>query len=241
MDPFVGSPWRPYVALTVTVGSRAYGLHRPDSDTDTKGFYVPPTSSYFGLVKPPEQLESHDPDMVYYEIEKFIRLALKGNPTILETLWSHQDREWFPNDPNVHLFAPHARDQIVYLLRYGREWFLGKHLVAPFLGMAKSHMHKIMGRHAETDRERRDAMHMLRIMYSARQIAREGSPMLDVGVYRDHLLRVRNGTFDLGETLAEFEMLYTEVRDAFACSTLPDRPQTVQADAWLRQLRRDML
>jgi hypothetical protein len=82
---------------------------------------------------------------------------------------------------------------------------------------------------------------MLRIMYSARQIAREGSPMLDVGVYRDHLLRVRNGTFDLGETLAEFEMLYTEVRDAFACSTLPDRPQTVQADAWLRQLRRDML
>ena len=77
----------PFVIFRCIVGSRAYGLDTERSDIDRRGFYLPPASLHWSLAKLPEQLET-DQEECYWEIEKFIRLALKANPNILECLYT---------------------------------------------------------------------------------------------------------------------------------------------------------
>ena len=78
----------PYVVYDATVGSRAYGLERDGSDVDVRGVYLPPADLHWSLDGVPEQIEDPDADRVYWEYEKFVRLALKSNPNILEVLWT---------------------------------------------------------------------------------------------------------------------------------------------------------
>ncbi len=68
-------------------GSRAYGTDTPESDTDIKGVFVQPMSSFFGLHRV-EQLSNETSDIVFYEIGRFVELLLKCNPGALELLCS---------------------------------------------------------------------------------------------------------------------------------------------------------
>jgi uncharacterized protein len=76
-----------FVQYRCIVGSTAYGLNHEASDVDRRGFYLPPADLEWSLAGVPEQLET-DNEEVYWEIEKFIRLALKANPNVLECLYS---------------------------------------------------------------------------------------------------------------------------------------------------------
>lgn len=79
------------------VGSRAYGIHMEDSDYDYSGIflqsldcYIKPSlykeyielSNYPVSLELPEQAEGK-----LYNIKRYIDLALKNNPNILELLW----------------------------------------------------------------------------------------------------------------------------------------------------------
>lgn len=81
---------RPWIVYRCQVGSRAFGLASDDSDDDIRAFYLPPGRLHWSLFKLPEQLEfnAEDRDEVYWELEKFLKLALKANPNVLETLWT---------------------------------------------------------------------------------------------------------------------------------------------------------
>jgi hypothetical protein len=70
------------------VGSRAYGLSHDGSDTDRRGFYLPPADLHWSLFGSPEQLENPDTDECYWELQKFIQLALRANPNVLECLYT---------------------------------------------------------------------------------------------------------------------------------------------------------
>ena len=76
-----------FVIYRCVVGSTAYGLSQEGSDMDRRGFYLPPADLEWSLASVPEQLET-DNEEVYWEIEKFIRLALKANPNVLECFYS---------------------------------------------------------------------------------------------------------------------------------------------------------
>ena len=73
--------------LKVLVGSRAYGVHREDSDYDYRGVFIAPTSELLSLKNVHKKaiwtLENGK-DTTMYEIGHFLFLATKGNPTILE-------------------------------------------------------------------------------------------------------------------------------------------------------------
>lgn len=79
------------------VGSRAYGIHRPDSDHDQAGVMIPPAKYFFGLDKfeqfrgfPPEDITVSDKpqDKVIYDIRKAISLISDNNPNMLDLLFS---------------------------------------------------------------------------------------------------------------------------------------------------------
>lgn len=82
--------WETNRILHVLCGSRAYGLEGPESDWDTRGVCVPPKRFLLGLERFEQQV-SDDDDHVVYGLEKFARLALAGNPNLLETLFCEDE------------------------------------------------------------------------------------------------------------------------------------------------------
>jgi hypothetical protein len=75
------------IILKGITGSKAYGLDTPTSDTDIKGIFVAPTQDILGIFNVKETIDRTDPDECYHEVGKFIKLALKANPTVLELLY----------------------------------------------------------------------------------------------------------------------------------------------------------
>ena len=69
-------------------GSHAYGLNIETSDEDFKGVAIPPVPYTCGFLSKFEQAEATVPDMVIYDIRKFMRLAADCNPHVIEILWS---------------------------------------------------------------------------------------------------------------------------------------------------------
>ena len=71
-------------------GSRAYGLATATSDEDRKGVFIMPADQCYGL-EPVAQVQDARGDTVFYEIGRFIELASKANPNILEMLFTPED------------------------------------------------------------------------------------------------------------------------------------------------------
>jgi hypothetical protein len=79
---------REHVIYRCVIGSRAYGLEDDESDTDRRGIYLPPAERHWSLYGVPEQLEDPAAQECYWELQKFLVLALKANPNILECLYT---------------------------------------------------------------------------------------------------------------------------------------------------------
>jgi hypothetical protein len=77
-----------YVIYRCVVGSQAYGLSRNGSDVDRRGIYIPPAELEWSIYGVPEQIESPQTEECYWELKKFLMLALKANPNILECLFT---------------------------------------------------------------------------------------------------------------------------------------------------------
>src|SRR4030042_267722 len=73
------------IFLTV-VGSRAYGIHREDSDYDQAGVMIPPSKYFFGTDRF-DQFSDFPTDKVIYDIRKAIVLLMDNNPNMLDLLF----------------------------------------------------------------------------------------------------------------------------------------------------------
>src|SRR5207237_6310105 len=89
-----------YIIYRCVVGSTAYGLETESSDVDRRGIYLPPAERHWSLVGVPEQLENEATQEVYWELQKFLTLALRANPNVLECLYT----------PLVELASPLAEE-----------------------------------------------------------------------------------------------------------------------------------
>lgn len=74
-----------FTLIRSTAGSHLYGLDHAASDIDTMGIGIAEKAEKLGL-DTIEQI-GHDDDVVY-ELTKWTRLAVNGNPTILQMLWT---------------------------------------------------------------------------------------------------------------------------------------------------------
>lgn len=108
-------------------GSRLYGTARKDSDTDIRGVFVPPAKYFLGWLNRCEQLDktacefkgfdNPPDDLILWNLVKFMRLAVGGNPNITEVLfipekfWFSSSSEWIRVIKNRKYFLSlRARD-----------------------------------------------------------------------------------------------------------------------------------
>lgn len=224
-----GEDVRPFVIYRCTVGSRAFGLASEGSDEDIRGVFLPPAERNWSLWKPPEQWESagEGRDEVYWEIEKFLLLALKANPSILEILWT----------PTVL----HA-DEFGTELRGLRDAFLSKHIYATYSGYVLSQFRRMRnGVEKKGTFKTKHAMHLVRLLLSGIHALRMGEIRVDVSEHREELLAIKRGERTFEEVQERALELDREFQEAFARTALPDRPDYERANAILIRARRRMV
>lgn len=218
---------RPYIIYRCVVGSRAYGLDDAGSDTDRRGIYLPPARLHWSLAGLPEQIEDHAAQEAYWELEKFLTLALKANPTVLECLYT----------PLVEHTAPLAEELLAM-----RGSFLSKHLYQTYNGYVLSQFRRLeqdLRTHGEI--RLKHAMHLIRLLLSGITALREAVIPVRVTEHRERLLAIKSGELPWPEANAWRLELHQQFDAAYAASTLPERPDSAAADAFLVRARRTMV
>ena len=216
-----------HVILRVVVGSRAYGLHGDASDTDRRGVYLPPADRQWSLFGVPEQLENDATQEVYWELQKFLVMALKANPNVLEVLYT----------PLVEHATPLARELLDM-----RACFLSKLVYQTYSGYVMSQFRKLQGDLRNKGQVKwKHVMHLLRLLLAGVTSLRENRVPVDAGDHRDRLLAVKRGEVPWDEVEAWRLRLHAEFDAAYEATTLPDRPDYHRANAFLLRARRSAL
>ncbi len=216
-----------HIIYRCVIGSRAYGLENDASDTDYRGIYLAPAELHWSLFGAPEQLENQESQECFWELQKFIVLAVKANPNVLECLYT----------PLVEHAAPLATELLAM-----RELFLSKLVYQTYNGYVLSQFKKINRdiRNKGTVKLKH-AMHLIRLLLSGIQVLREGFVPVRVDTHRDRLLAIRDGDMDW-EHVEEWRLrLHIEFDEAFRQTKLPERPDYERANDFLIRARRTAL
>jgi predicted nucleotidyltransferase len=237
--------YRPTTRETImraVVGSTLYGLSVSDvADRDEMGICIEPWTHFFGLrgrfeqhierTKPDgERSGPGDLDRVTYSLAKWARLALDGNPTILQLLFIPEHAMLIDTD-------------IAKALRALAPCFIGENIFAPHLGymrQQRTHMHNRSGHGAPRPElvekygfDTKYAGHMLRLGYQGIELAETGRltfPMPEP--QRQHILDVRTGKYSMEECLKDAEQLETRLlalRDSHALG----KPDVASVEAFV--------
>jgi predicted nucleotidyltransferase len=229
------------VIYKVRMGSKAFGLADETSDNDERGVYLPPAEWHWSMQPLPEQLEfkraangrvfDHNSaedadDFCWWEIEKFLRLALKANPNVLEALYV----------PDQHVIFI---DDMGRRVRELRDYFLSKKIFQTYSGYVLSQFKKM--KHAVERGEEfrpKHAMHLIRLLYSGIEAMRGHGILVEVGGYRDELLRIKRGGVPFDQIHKQAIALNGMMQIEFERTNLPDRPDVAAVDRFLIEARR---
>jgi hypothetical protein len=224
-----------HVLLSGVVGSTAYGLAHAGSDVDRLGVFAAPTEELHGLHRPKESHVTTAPDRTLHEAAKWCRLALAGNPTVLELVW-------LPDE--LYEMRTGLGDELVAL----RSALLSAPRVrAAYLGYATRQFRRLQARGegsaaaggaAPADVRRRTAKHARHL----KRLCHQGHELYATGRLT---LRVEDPEeyHRFGERVAvdpsAAEPLLRHYEDAFATTrtVLPARPDEAPVEDWLRRVR----
>ncbi|MGF1656860.1 MAG: DNA polymerase beta superfamily protein [Verrucomicrobiales bacterium] len=213
-----------YVIYRCVIGSRAYGLDTETSDTDLRGVYIAPAEMHWSLYGAPEQFEDNAGQWCLWELQKFVLMALKANPNILECLYS----------PLVEKVSTLGEG----LLNI-RKAFLSQMIFQTFSGYAMSQFKKIeQDRRNQGEIKWKHAMHLLRLLITGAGALREGRVPVRLTSHKDRLLAVKNGHLDWAEVDEWRLSLYQDFERAFKRTLLPERPDYASANQFLIHARK---
>lgn len=240
-DPEVALPNE---ILRSVVGSGVHGIAIPGTDDhDEMGVYIEPPEYVLGVEKhradyiwrtQPEGVRSGhgDTDLVLYSLSKYLRLAIKGNPTVM-----------------LPLFAPEGSLVVVTSLgeelRGLRGALLSQEAVERFLGYMHSQHQRMLGQSKRNVPNRPELIakygwdvkygsHALRLAYQGREIARDGVLTLPLpDAERERVLSVKRGEVPRREVSAEISELEAEVRGLLVSGTpLPPVADVAAINRW---------
>lgn len=218
------------IILEGITGSKAYGLDHADSDTDIKGIYLVPTEKVLSLDwNWDNTTKDHtDPDWSYHEVQKFMNLAMKGNPTILELL--------FLKDYTI--LTPIGK-----LLVDNRKLFLNNVIYNSYGGYALSQARKLNRDGAygngRSNRFEKHTRHCFRLLKQGRELLETGNLTVRVTPeVREELFAV--GKLSPEEVIDKFEAEFEgfdRKKDNLIKSVLPEKPDREALNNLLIEIR----
>ena len=212
------------VIYRCVVGSRAFGLDTEESDTDRRGIYLPPANLHWSLYGVPEQLENDETEEAYWELQKFLVMALKGNPNILECLYT----------PLVEYVSPLAQELLDM-----RDAFLSRLVYQTYNGYVMSQFKRMQADLRNQGRVKpKHVMHLIRLLLSGIHVLREGFVPVDVGEHRERLFAIKKEEMPWDDIEAWRKELHAEFDQALEETSLPERPDYEQANEFLVKARR---
>ncbi|MEV5432154.1 nucleotidyltransferase domain-containing protein [Streptomyces sp. NPDC052701] len=215
---------RDHTVYACVMGSRAFGLATDGSDTDRRGVFLAPTPLFWRFDKPPTHVEGPAEEQFSWELERFCQLALRANPTVLECLHS----------PLVEYADATGRELIAL-----REAFLSRRVHETFARYAHGQRRKLEADVRNHGSPRwKHAMHLLRLLTSARDLLRTGTLTLDVGDRREPLLAVKRGEVPWPDVESWMTRLAAEAERAVHRSPLPAEPDRRRVEDFLVRVRR---
>lgn len=212
------------VIYRCVVGSRAFGLGTEESDTDRRGVYLPSADLHWSLYGVPEQLENERTEECYWELQKFLVMALKGNPNILECLYT----------PLVEFVTPLGQELLAM-----REAFLSRLVYQTYNGYVMSQFKRMEADLRNQGKVKpKHVMHLIRLLLSGIHVLREGFVPVDVGQHRERLFAIKNEAMPWDDIEAWRKQLHAEFDRALEETALPERPDYERANEFLVKARR---
>ena len=215
------------------IGSQAYHLATPESDTDRLAIHIAATKDFLGLnthQSITHTIHSTAPDFTSHEIGKFCHLALRSNPTLLELLWLDSYETQTPAGKllttNPNLFPS---TQVVRKA-YG--------------GWATSEAHKIIRIYSHNKIEEADnphriakrARHALRVSIQGLLLLQTGEVILNMTDYREEIFAAGELAISQPETFIEIIEDHTNKLDNTK-SVLPQEPNREAVNKILQEIR----
>jgi predicted nucleotidyltransferase len=212
------------VIYRCVIGSQAYGLADAESDVDRRGIYLSTADLHWSLYGVPEQLEYHETQEAYWELQKFLVLALKANPNVLECLYT----------PLVEKATPLA-DELLGM----KTIFLSRMVYQTYNGYVMSQFKKMQADIRNKGRVKwKHVMHLIRLLLSGIGVLRDGFVPVKVDDHRDRLLAIRREEVPWGDVEKWRLSLHKEFNAAFESTKLPERPDYERANEFLISARR---
>jgi hypothetical protein len=215
------------ILLQGIVGSTAYGLAREGSDVDRLGVFAHPTDYFWGLEKPADTIVEHEPDKTLHEVGKYVSLALKCNPTVLELLWL----------PEYELQSYWGWELVDR-----RDCFLSEPYVrSAYGGYAKAQVERLKRRHAEgkegfsSDTQKRTAKHArhcFRLLRQGRELLETGNITLRLPDPETFWAFDTYSVQDIVERFEEEDLVFQAAK-----SILPAEPDRGTIEEFLHDLR----
>jgi len=215
------------LVLVGLVGSKAYGLDHAGSDEDYLGVFQLETATLLGLGKPHETVTNTHldhpgvPDYTYQELGKFVKLALQGNPTILELLWL--DNYITTNETGATLLGM-------------REAFLSDRVRDAFGGYARQQLERMKRTQKTNDRGEKYVRHMFRLLAEGQHLISTGELKVRVD---DPEELFALGRLPFEDVLTEFDKRDATYRNTK--SVLPSAPEYARVEAFLVETRLKLL
>lgn len=242
----------PNIVLLSLVGSGVHGISLTEEhgapgaaqdDLDLMGICVEPPEYVLGLNTfdqyvfrtQPEGVRSGpgDIDLNVYGLRKWMRLALKGNPTIITPLWS----------PEHHIYD---QEWPGWQLRTQRDKFVSKSMLRQYLGYMTAQRDRMQGIRGGKDCNRPElveaygydtkfAGHAVRLGHQGIELAADGKLTLPMVEWqRQMVIDVRTGKWTEQEVIDYVDSQVETLAYMVKRAKLPDLPDSAWANETLQ-------
>jgi uncharacterized protein len=169
----LGFPYPDDLLMTMKGGSQLHGGTGPDSkgDTDWYGVFIPPPEKVMGIDEYEHFVSQPGTgtDICLYSLQKWARLATKGNPSVLSFIFCNAER---------------TSEGWNYILKR-RDAFLAKSHIGAFLGYANEQLRRMYGTQGQKNCHRtfleqqfgydtKYAMHIIRLLHECKELLDTG-------------------------------------------------------------------
>ena len=206
-------------------GSWSHNTNVPGSDVDYLGVFSSPSNRILSLDPPSDTIVKEEPDLQAYEALKFAQLLMKGNPAVIECLFTERfcwgSEEW-------------------KYLKADRHKLLSQEVVKQYLGYAKGQLHRLKNdKSLHTTGGKYNtkwAYHMIRILDDGSRIAQGGVPIVwKEDEEREFLLDIRYGKYNKEEVILFAEDSIRKI-DSLKPWNLPLEVDKRILNEWLRMV-----